>query len=92
MDSHGEWNRNEEKGVKMQLQIDIADTNSSMFLKLLETFKVGNIVNSYSILSDEKEKETTEILEDIAMLNMTLKDAKKGLGKRTGKYISIDNA
>jgi len=75
----------------MQLQIEITDTNSSMFLKLLETFKVGNIVNSYSILSDEKEQETAQILEDIAMLDMTLKDAQKGLGTRTGRFINIDN-
>ena len=70
----------------MQVQIEITDTNSSMFLKLLETFKVGNIVNSYSIISDAKEKETREILEDIAMLDKTLIDAQKGLGHR---YISM---
>ncbi len=75
----------------MQLHIEITDTNSSMFLKLLETFKVGNIVNTYSIISDEKEKETTEILEDIAMLDMTLKDAQRGLGKRTGRHVIIDD-
>jgi len=75
----------------MQLHIEITDTNSSMFLKLLETFKVGNIVNSYSIISDEKEKETRDMLEEIAMLDTTLKDAQKGLGKRTGKYVSIDD-
>jgi len=75
----------------MQLQIEITDTNSSMFLKLLETFKVGNIVNSYSIISDAKEKETREILEDIAMLDKTLIDAQKGLGHRTGQYISFEN-
>jgi hypothetical protein len=73
----------------MQLHIEINDTKSSMFLKLLETFKVGNIVNTYSILSDNKDKETAEILEDIAMLDMTLKDAQKGLGKHTGKYIDL---
>ncbi len=75
----------------MQLHIEITDTNSSMFLKLLETFKVGNIVNSYSILSDAKEKETRDMLEEIAMLDPTLKDAQRGLGKRTGKYVSIDD-
>jgi len=75
----------------MQLQIEVSDINSSMFLKLMETFKVGNIVNSYSIVSDEKEKETTEILEDIAMLDMTLKDAQKGLGTRTGRYVNVDD-
>jgi len=75
----------------MQLQIEITDTNSTMFLKLLETFKVGNIVNSYSIISDEKEKETRDMLEEIAMLDATLKDAKKGLGRRTGQYVNIDN-
>jgi len=71
----------------MQLHIDITDTNSSMFLKLMETFKVGNIVKHYSIVSDEKEKETIEILEDIASLGQTLRDAQKGLGRRTAKYV-----
>ena len=75
----------------MQVQIEITDTNSSMFLKLLETFKVGNIVNSYSIISDEKEKETRDMLVDLAMLDITLKDAQNGLGKRTGRYVNIDN-
>jgi len=75
----------------MQVQIDINDTKSSMFLKLLETFKVGNIVNTYSIVSDSADKETAELLEDIAMLDMTLQDAKNGLGKHSGKHIRLDD-
>lgn len=75
----------------MQVQIDINDTKSSMFLKLLETFKVGNIVNTYSIVPDSTDKETAELLEDIAMLDMTLQDAKNGLGKHSGKHIILDD-
>ena len=76
----------------MQVQIEINDTKSSMFLKLLETFKVGNIVNTYSIVSDSMDKETAEILEDISMIDMTLQNAKNGLGKHTGKHIILDDS
>lgn len=75
----------------MQVQIEINDAQSSMFLKLLETFKVGNIVNTYAIVSDSTDRETAEILEDIALLDMTLKDAQNGRGKHTGKYIQLDD-
>ncbi len=76
----------------MQLQIEINDTKSSMFLKILETFKVGNIINTYSIIQNEKENDTAEILSDISMLNTTLKNAQNGKGRHTGKYITIEDA
>ncbi len=83
----------DKKGVlKMHLQIEVNDTKSSMFLKLLETFKVGNIVNAYSVVADSKENETAEILADIAMLGETLEEAKKGLGSHTGRHIVLEDA
>ncbi len=79
------------QGVIMQLTIEVNDAKSSMFLEFLETFKLGNIVNQYSIISESKDKETIDILEDIAMLNSTLKDAQSGLGKHTRKYINLND-
>ncbi|MCF6244061.1 MAG: hypothetical protein L3J43_03415 [Sulfurovum sp.] len=59
-----------------------------MFLKLLETFEVGNIVNNYSVVVDNKEEETAEMLSDIAMLSKTLEDAKSGLGNTQGSMLA----
>ncbi len=76
----------------MQLQIDISEARSAMFLKLLEVYKMDNIVTKYTVVSKSSlDVETAEILEEISMLSATLNDAEHGLGEHTGKYVEIKN-
>ena len=73
----------------MHLQLEINDAKSSMFLKLLDAYKMDKIVNTYTIINDDENK--SDFLADIDMLADTLKDAKKGLGKHTGRYLELES-
>ena len=73
----------------MHLELEINDTKSSMFLKLLDVYKMDKIVNSYRVVPDGVD--TSDFVSDMSMLKETWKDAQKGLGKHTGKYVELED-
>jgi hypothetical protein len=73
----------------MQLQIDVNNVKSNLFLELLNVFKKDNMINDYKVIDDEKTTYDDEVLNDLTMLGDTLKDAKNGLGDRTSTIVTI---
>ena len=76
-------------GVSMYLELEINDTKSSMFLKLLDIYKMDNIVSTYRVLPDSTDE--SDFMADMTMLKETWNDAQKGLGKHTGKYVELED-
>lgn len=75
----------------MQLEIDVNNVKSNLFLELLNVFKKDNMINDYKIIDDEKTTYDDEVLNDLSMLADTLKNAKNGLGDRTSTTVTIQN-
>jgi hypothetical protein len=73
----------------MHLELEINDTKSSMFLKLLDVYKMDKIVNTYRVIPDDVD--TSDFVSDMSMLKETWNDAQKGLGKHTGKYVELED-
>ena len=75
----------------MQLQIDVNNVKSTIFLELLNLFKKDNMINDYKVIDDEKTTYDDEVLNDLSMLGDSLRDAKNGLGDRTSTIVSIQD-
>ena len=75
----------------MQLQIDVNNVKSTIFLELLNLFKKDNMINDYKVIDDEKATYDDEVLNDLSMLGDSLRDAKNGLGDRTSTIVSIQD-
>jgi len=75
----------------MQLQIDVNNVKSTIFLELLNLFKKDNMINDYKIIDDEKTTYDNEVLNDLSMIGDSLRDAKNGLGDRTSTIVTIQN-
>ncbi len=73
----------------MQLQIDVNNVKSTIFLELLNLFKKDNMINDYKVIEDKKTTYDDEVLNDLSMLGQTLKDAKSGLGHKTSTVVTI---
>ena len=76
----------------MQLQIDVNNVKSTIFLELLNLFKKDNMINDYKIIDDKKTTYDDEVLNDLSMIGDSLKDAKNGLGHRTSTTVTIQDA
>jgi len=74
----------------MQLQIDVDNVKSNLFLELLNIFKKDEMITNYKII-DTQEDVDSEILEDLQMIGKSIKDAKNGLGSQTSKMVSIQD-
>ncbi len=74
----------------MQLQIDVDNVKSNLFLELLNIFKKDEMITNYKII-DTQEENDSEILDDLHMIGESLKDAKNGLGSQTSKTVSIQD-
>lgn len=75
----------------MQLQIDVNNVKSTIFLELLNLFKKDNMINDYKIIDDEKMTYDNEVLNDLSMIGDCLKDVKNGLGHRTPTIVTIED-
>jgi hypothetical protein len=75
----------------MQLQIDVNNVKSTIFLELLNLFKKDNMINDFKIVDDEKTTYDDEVLNDLSMIGDSLKDAKNGLGHRTSTIVNIQD-
>jgi len=74
----------------MQLQIDVNNVKSTIFLELLNLFKKDNMINDYKVIENEKiNTYDDEIINDLSMIGDTLKNAKNGLGDRTSTIVTI---
>lgn len=75
----------------MQLQIDVNNVKSNLFLELLNVFKKDDMINDYKII-DNTSNSDDELLSDLSMIGDSIKDAKNGLGYQTSKSINIQDA
>lgn len=75
----------------MQLQIDVNNVKSNLFLELLNVFKKDNMINDYKII-DNTSNSDNELLSDLSMIGDSIKNAKNGLGYQTSKSINIQDA
>jgi len=75
----------------MQLQIDVNNVKSNLFLELLNVFKKDNMINDYKII-DNTSNSDDDLLNDLSMIGDSIKDAKNGLGYQTSKSINIQDA
>lgn len=75
----------------MQLQIDVNNLKSTIFLELLNLFKKDKMINDYKIINDGTMTYDDEVLNDLSMIGDSLKDAKNGLGHRTSTIVTIQD-
>jgi len=76
----------------MQLQIDVNNVKSAIFLELLNLFKKDNMINDYKVIDNEKiNTYDDEVLNDLFMIGDSLRDAKNGVGHRTSTTITIQD-
>ncbi len=75
----------------MQLQINVNNVKSTIFLELLNLFKKDNMINDYKIIDNKKTTYDNEVLNDLSMLGDSLRDAKNGLGDKTSTIVTIQN-
>jgi hypothetical protein len=75
----------------MQLQIDVNNVKSTIFLELLNLFKKDNMINDYKVIENENNNYDDEVLSDLSMIGNSLKDAKNGLGQKTTTIVTINN-
>ncbi len=75
----------------MQLQIDVNNVKSAIFLELLNLFKKDNMINSYKIIKSEQTTYDDDVLSDLSLIGDTLKDAKNGLGHKTSTIVTIQD-
>jgi len=75
----------------MQLQIDVNNVKSTIFLELLNLFKKDNMINDYKVINNEKNTYDDEVLNDLSMIGDSLRDAKNGLGHKTSTIVTFQN-
>jgi hypothetical protein len=75
----------------MQLQIDVNNLKSTLFLELLNVFKKDKMINDYKVISDENKTYDDEVLGDLSMIGDSIRGAKNGLGHKTSTVVTIQN-
>jgi len=75
----------------MQLQIDVNNVKSTIFLELLNLFKKDNMINDYKVIENEKTTYDDEVLNDLSMIGDSLRDAKNGLGHKTSTIVTFQD-
>jgi hypothetical protein len=75
----------------MQLQIDVNNVKSNLFLELLNVFKKDNMINDYKVINDKQTTYDDEVLNDLSMIGDSLRDAKNGLGHKTSTIVTIQD-
>ena len=77
------------KGLIMQLQVDVNNMKSNIFLELLNLFKKDNMINDYKIIDEKEDSYDNEVLNDLSNIGKAIEDAKNGLGDRTSMSVII---
>ena len=70
----------------MQLQLNVNDLKSSIFLELLDVFKKDNLIKDYKIIKSYNEDEN-QILADLKEFKIDLKNS----AHKTDKFIQIND-
>lgn len=70
----------------MQLQLNVNDLKSNIFLELLDVFKKDNLIKDYKIIETYNDDEN-QILDDLKEFKIDLKNS----GKKTDKFIQIND-
>jgi len=73
----------------MQLQIDVNNIKSTIFLELLNVFKKDNMITDYKVINNIENTYDNEVLNDLSMIGNSLNDAKNGLGHRTSTIVTL---
>jgi len=73
----------------MQLQVDVNNLKSTLFLELLNLFKKDDMIQDYKIIDNETNSYDDEVLDDLSHIAESLKDAKNGLGHKTSTTITL---
>jgi len=73
----------------MQLQVDVNNMKSNIFLELLNLFKKDNMINDYKIIDEKEDSYDNEVLNDLSNIDKAIEDAKNGLGDRTSMSVII---
>lgn len=74
------------KGQIMQLQLNVNDLKSNIFLELLDIFKKDNLIKDYKIINTYNDDEN-QILDDLKEFKIDLKNS----GHKTDKFIQIND-
>lgn len=74
------------KGQIMQLQLNVNDLKSNIFLELLDVFKKDNLIKDYKIINTYNDDEN-QILDDLKEFKIDLKNS----GHKTDKFIQIND-
>lgn len=70
----------------MQLQLNVNDLKSNIFLELLDIFKKDNLIKDYKIINTYNDDEN-QILDDLKEFKIDLKNS----GHKTDKFIQIND-
>ena len=70
----------------MQLQLNVNDLKSNIFLELLDVFKKDNLIKDYKIIKSYNDDEN-QILDDLKEFSIDLKST----GQKTDKFIQIND-
>jgi len=75
----------------MQLQIDVSDSKSSVFLNLLSVLKEDKMVKDFKIIDKSKKLNTyeLELLKDLKSLPKAIKDADSKKGEDSGLRVKL---
>jgi ribosomal protein S8 len=70
----------------MQLQLNVNDLKSNIFLELLDVFKKDNLIKDYKIIKTYNDDEN-QILNDLKEFKIDLKNS----GHKTDKFIQLND-
>jgi len=70
----------------MQLQLNVNDLKSNIFLELLDVFKKDNLITDYKIINTYNDDEN-QILDDLKEFKIDLKNS----GHKTDKFIQLND-
>lgn len=75
----------------MQLQIDVSDSKSSVFLNLLSVLKEDKMVKDFKIIDKSKKLNSyeLELLKDLRSLPKAIKDADSKKGEDSGLRVKL---
>jgi len=75
----------------MQLQVDVSDSKSSVFLNLLSVLKDDKMVKDFKIIGKNKKLSAyeLEVLEDLKSLPKAIKEADSKNGEDSGIRIKL---
>jgi len=66
----------------MQLNIDIEQHKSTIFLDFLNLLKKDNMIKGFKVIENTLSASEQEILNDIEKISHAIRDADNGLGKK----------